>query len=181
MKFQLTLAALSCAALAGSVNAANVLVNPGFETGSLAPWFINSGSPSVTNNEAHTGTFSAMGFSNDEIRQNFAPVATSDITELSFWIKRIGGPFDQYSFYYSDAATFTNTISGSTNDWEFFDLTSLLNPTAHLNGFSIYGTSSGPAYMDDFMINAGPVPEPSSLAVMAVAFAGALARRRRSA
>ena len=178
MKSQLTLAALFCAALAGSASAANVLVNPGFETGSLAPWFANNGTPFVTNNEFHTGTFSAAGFSNDEIRQNFAPVATSDISEVSFWVKRPTFPFDQYSFYYNDAPTFTSTITGVGSDWEFFNLTSLLTPNAHLTGFSIYGTSTGPAFMDDFMINANNIPEPSSLALIAAAIVGATARRR---
>lgn len=180
MKTRISLAALFCASLGASAFGANVLVNPGFETGSLAPWFANNGSPSVTNNEAHTGTFSSMGFSGDEIRQNFAPVLTNGISEVSFWVKRPTFPFDQYSFYYNDAPTFTSTITGVGSDWEFFNITSLLTPNAHLTGFSIYGTSSGPAYLDDFMINAGPIPEPTSLALIGAAMICATARRRRN-
>lgn len=179
MQNRFTLAALSCAVFVGSAQAANVLVNPGFETGSLAPWIIDDGSPTVTNADAHTGTFSVAAFGNDEIRQNFAPIATSDITEVSFWLRRAGGPFDQYSLYYSDATTFTTTLSGSGDDWQLFDITSDLTAGAHLTGLSIYGTSSGPAFMDDFTINVNNIPEPTTLSVMALACAGAVVRRRR--
>jgi hypothetical protein len=171
------------AALAGmslfcaGTQAANVLVNPGFETGNLAPWFADAGSPTVSNADAHTGVFSAAAFGGDSIRQNFAPIATNQITEVSFWAHRPPFPFDQYSFYYSDAPTFTNVVLGNGGSWEFFNITAQLTPNAHLTGFSIFGTSSGPAFLDDFTINL--VPEPSALCLSLLGLAGLATRRSR--
>src|SRR5205085_1450320 len=63
--------------------ATNILANPGFESGALAPWFQSSdfcSSPApcenwnVTNSDAHSGTFSATDVGNKEIRQNFAAI-----------------------------------------------------------------------------------------------------------
>lgn len=168
---------LSCAS---SVYAVNVLVNPGFETGNLAPWFADSGAPSVTNADAHSGNFSAAALGGDSIRQNFAPVLTNNVTEVSAWIKRPPFQFSQYSFYYNDAPTTTALIQGNSSNWDFFNITASLTPNAHLTGFSIFGTSPGPAFMDDFTINANNVPEPASAAALvAVGFAGMTARRRR--
>lgn len=178
------LAALALA-LAGPLHrsdAGEILINPGFETGGLAPWFADSGAPVVTSDEAHTGLFSVAAFGDDSIRQDFAAVATADITAVSFWVKRAGGPFDQYSFYYDDA-TFENLlVFGSGDDWNFFDVTSELDAGKNLVGFSIFGTSSGPAFLDDFSIRTGGVvPEPSSVILAGVGVLGiALAARRRS-
>jgi hypothetical protein len=101
---------------------------------------------------------------------------TSDITEVSAWIKRPPFQFDQYSFYYSDNPTTTFLIQGNTSNWDFFNITANLTPGRHLTGFSIFGTSPGPAFMDDFTINV--VPEPTGLALALTAIAGAAARRR---
>jgi hypothetical protein len=164
--------------VSAGAHAANVLVNPGFETGSLNPWFADFGAPTVSNLEAHTGVFSASAFGGDSIRQNFAPVATSDITEVSFWAKRPPFPFDQYSLYYSDAPTFTNVVLGNGGAWEFFNITSQLTAGAHLTGFSIFGTSAGPAFLDDFTINV--IPEPSGAGLVGFAALGSLARFARA-
>jgi hypothetical protein len=166
---------LSCA---GSAYAVNVLVNPGFETGNLAPWFGDFGAPTVTNADAHSGSFSAAAEGGDSIRQNFAPVLTSDITQVSAWIKRPPFQFSQYSFYYNDNPTTTFLIQGNSSNWDFFDITGNLTPGKHLTGFSIFGTSPGPAFMDDFTIDANVVPEPASAALAALAAVGVASRRR---
>jgi hypothetical protein len=172
------------AALAGmlfgaSAFAANVLVNPGFETGSLAPWFGNSGAPTVGSTDPHTGVFAAEAFGGDSIRQNFAPIPTSDITEVSVWIKRPPFQFSQYSFYYSDNTSSTHLIQGNSSNYDQFNLTTNLTPGKSLNGFSIFGTSSGPAFLDDFVIDV--IPEPAGALLAVSVLAGAAMRRRRTA
>jgi len=87
--------------------AVNILGNPGFETGSLPPWFESqSCDPSVpqcedwnvTAADNHTpgGSFSATVVTSTStstfgagprLRQNFSPVPTSSITQVSFWNK----------------------------------------------------------------------------------------------
>jgi len=174
MFHKVALAVIVCAC-AGTAIAQNVLVNPGFETGAHSPWFADSGSPFVTNTEAHSGLFSNAGFSGDSIRQNFAPIPAATITEVSLWVKRLGGAFDQYSFYYDDNTTGTFLINdiGGGDDWKQHILTSNLDLGKNLTGFSIFGTTNGPAYMDDFIIT--PAPGAASL----LALGGIIAGRRR--
>ena len=170
------IAALAGILFCASAHAANILVNPGFETGSLAPWFANSGAPTVSNADPHTGVFSSSQFGGDSIRQNFAPIPNSDITEVSVWIKRPPFQFSQYSFYYSDSTSSTHLIQGNSSDYDQFNLTSNLTPGKSLTGFSIFGTSAGPAFLDDFVIDV--IPEPSGALLALAAIAGAAVRRR---
>src|SRR5258708_3244425 len=128
MNGRITLTALAVMLFCAGAQAANLLLNPGFETGSLNPWTANDGAPTVSNAEAHSGGFSAAAFSNDSIKQTFAPVPVGNILEVSLWAKRPPFPFDQYTFYYSDATTSTNVILGNGSDWEFFNLTANLTP-----------------------------------------------------
>jgi hypothetical protein len=168
---------------AAPANAANILVNSGFESGALGPWVASSGGPIVTTAEAHTGQYSVAANGQDAIRQNFAPIATSQITELSFWAKRVGGAFDTYQFYYDDLTQSNFFLTGAGDDWAFFDVTTKLAANKNLTGFSIYGTSPGPAYLDDFTIDtvASAVPEPATWAMMIVGFGavGTMVRSRR--
>lgn len=164
--------------------AANLFLNPGFETGTFADWTTGS-APVVTNTEAHTGKFSFAGMSSDNISQTFAPVATSSITELSFWGKRIGGLFDLVVLTYSDSSSgnvLVNTI-GKGDGWTFVDITGDLDAGKSLSGFQIYGTTPGPAYLDDFNLQAAPaIPEPSTYALMILGLGaiGFIGRRRKA-
>jgi hypothetical protein len=177
------------AALAAPALAGNILVNPGFETGSLAPWYQGNdfGGPenwNVTNKEAHTGTFSATDVGNKQIRQDFAPVFVGDILEASVWIKNPddGGPrINAFDFYYSDGSHHENVVFQPDNNWNFNDVTALLQPGKFLTGFSIYGYIGGGGnedrtYVDDWTLNVVPAPGAAVLLGLS-AFAGS--RRRR--
>lgn len=114
----LTILATICLAsgATGRAEAGQVIVNPGFETGGLAPWVASMGSPTVTSAEAHSGRYSVAAFGQDAIRQDFAPIAVADVTEVSFWAKRSGGPFNSVTFYYSDSTEFEFVVEGISND-----------------------------------------------------------------
>jgi len=162
MKYLLLFLALL---FSSTVNAVPILTNGGFETGNISPWYQGNGSPVITNAEAHGGSYSVSAFGSDLIRQDFAAVLVEDITEVSFWVKRIGGVFDSVQFFYEDGTVGNTLISDfSTSDWAFFDVTGFLDAGKYLVGFGVYGTSPGPAYLDDFTIEA--VPEPESIALL---------------
>lgn len=172
-----------------AAHAGNILVNPGFESGSLAPWYQGNdfGGPenwNVTNKEAHTGLFSATDVGNKQIRQDFAPVFVGDILEASLWIKNPddGGPrVNAIDFFYSDGSNTENVVFQPDNNWNFNNVTSLLVPGKFLTGFSLYGYVGGGGgedrtYVDDWVLNV--VPTPGSVAVLGLSGLVGLRRRR---
>ncbi len=170
--------------IAGGASATNILQNPGFESGALSPWFIGNnygGGPwTVTNAISHSGVYSATDFGNVELRQNFAGVLDSKISQVSFYIEDTAG-LNAYNFYYSDGSTTEFTVRPSVESFSFFDVTSNLAAGKTLTGFSIYGNSGGTTHLDDLTI-AAAVPEPAAWALMLAGFAGlgaALRGRRR--
>jgi hypothetical protein len=185
---QRTLIVLMVAGAAVPALGANILVNAGFETGDLAPWYQANdfGGPenwNVTNAEAHTGTFSATDVGNKQIRQDFAPVAVADILEASLWIKNPddGGPrINAVDFIYSDGTNQEHVLFQPDNNWNYNNVTALLTPGKFLTGISLYGYVGGGAnedrtYVDDWVLNVVPAPG-SALLIIA---AGLAARRRR--
>ncbi len=168
-------------AAVSATSQANLFVNPGFETGDFTGW---TALGTVTNAQAHSGSFSFAGFSSDNVSQTFAAVATSSISELSFWGKRDGGLFDAVVLTYSDATTENVLVNmiGQGNDWTFVNLTAELDAGKALVGFQIFGTTSGPAFLDDFNLEAArTVAEPSTYALAAIALCAiGFASRRRN-
>src|SRR5262245_30557850 len=100
---------------AAGASAGNILQNPGFESGALGPWLqrcnfcgFPCGNWTGTSSDSHSGGFSAMDIGNIEIRQNFAPTPTSQITQVSYWLRHPDGGFNPGSvdFFYSDGSNF---------------------------------------------------------------------------
>lgn len=167
----------------------SVISNPGFETGGLAPWVHgfqspNGGTPwNVTNLDAHTGHFSATSLGNFEIKQSFSPVLTNLITEISFWVKRLGdGPNIAIIFDYQNNEDFEFRFSTSTNDWELFNLTPHLELGHHLIGISIFGNQTGcplnctQVFIDDVVIST--VPEPNTIILLSLSLLILVAYKR---
>jgi hypothetical protein len=179
--------------------AANILTNPGFETGALSPWFQDfNGTPTepedwnVTGADAHSGAFSATVIGNKSIRQDFAPVSTDDIVEFSYWLKQpeFAEAFSALELFYSDASTGFGTCVTvfDASGWGLCDMTSDLTPAKNLVGFSVFGFQGGGdaedrTFLDDATIDttAALVPGPRTLVFLGVGLAALGAIRRRTA
>jgi hypothetical protein len=183
-------------AAASGAQAANILVNPGFETGGLSPWYQSASYGGVQDwgvdsADAHSGTYSAVDIGNKELEQDFAPVAGSSITQLSFWMRHPNYSIAPMALdlFYTDSTYTENVISSTTTGWQFFDATSYVNTSKTLKGIGLWGYSSvgGASDMtrfDDVTLDVAgaAVPEPMtwSLTITGFALAGAALRRRRA-
>lgn len=155
------------------VFAANVLTNPGFESGVMSPWYqdlslLPGEDWNVTSAEAHTGTYSATDVSNKRIRQDFAAVPTNTITEVSFWLKQPEAVVAAAVLFYSDATSEQITDwTVTTTDWYLYDITSSLDVGKSLTGFGVWGYAGGSAledrtYLDDVTIATATIPLPAA-------------------
>jgi hypothetical protein len=177
-------AVATCAFVLGSANA-NILVNPGFETGDLTGW-VTTGF-SVTNSDKHSGVFSVLGNGNVNVQQTFTPVATSLITEVSVWIRQpnSGGSFiNAFDLIYSDGTT-DEFVPQPPNPltWTKEDFTANLRVGKSLSSIRAWGYSQGTqndlTSYDDFTVNAA-VPEPASMAVLGMGAIAFIRKRRLS-
>jgi len=164
------------------------LLNPGFEDTVLVPWFQGIGTLdyphdefwSLTTSSANTGAQSASNVGNNELRQDFSPVATSAILEVSLFLRKEGvvGQQSAIQFHYLDGSFTQHIVFASAFDlWEKYDLTSSLTPQQQLVSVSVFGVRSDVptrTYVDDFAI---VVPEPRTATLIAIGLAF-LARRR---
>ncbi len=162
---------------------ANILVNPGFETTDMTGWTTTAFT--ATNNDFHTGAWSTIDFGNFSLEQSFAPVAATDITEISVWAKQpdLASFFFAFQVDYTDATTDQYLASGGTGStWTKFDFTSQLNLSKTVQTIRAFGYTTGGTndvtWFDDFVVNTNPVPEPASFAVLGLG-AFALLRRRK--
>lgn len=140
----------------GSVRA-NILINPGFETGDLGPWTTSNWTISTDN--PYAGTYCAYDVGNYWIRQDFDPIDVTTINAVGTWHRQPEVSISAVDFFYSasDYDEFLVWLSGS--GWEYFDLTSELRPSGNLQAIRIYGYSGGgpdpdETFIDDILIDA---------------------------
>lgn len=160
----------------------NILANPGFESGTLSPWFNdrnfctgNCQPWAIDSTNPHSGSFDAMNVGNIELRQNFTPVAASSISQISFWMEHPDGaglPM-AIDLFYTNGEDDEFTVFSNDANYDFFDITANLNTSLTLEAISFFGVSdSGTSitFLDDVSILAGgappPVPEPASLLML---------------
>lgn len=188
----IAIATASIAATSADARSVNVIANPGFETGVLAPWVQgrDASNPffpielwNVTAIGAHTGSFAATALNNLEIRQNFAPVAVSAIRELSFWLRHPNEAEAPAAvgLFYDDGSEGIAVAITDTTDWQFFDITGDLETGKQLIGFSLFGYDPGEVprtLLDDVTLLAS-VATPATLSLFGVGAALMLLRVRR--
>ena len=171
-------------AAAAPASAVNILVNPGFESGALAPWYQKAdfGGPenwNATTADFHTGKWSATDVGNKLIAQDFAPVAVADVLEASLWIKNVDGSVNALYVAYSDNTSEEFLQVPPANQWVKFDMTADLDPGKFLVSIGVYGVNGGGpidrTYVDDGVVDVIPAPG----AAARLGLGGLLAARRR--
>jgi len=175
--------------LVGSAFAGELLVNGGFESGVLSPWYnardfcgFTCVPWNVSNANPHSGSFSAMDVGNIELRQDFTPTPGSMITSVSFWVNSSAG-VDAVDFFYTDNSDEEFVVFSTPGVWNLADVTADVDTGKTLSGFSIWGADPGfTTFVDDasIMANMATTPEPGTLVMLgsgALALAGALRRK----
>jgi hypothetical protein len=164
---------------------AAVISNGSFESGALSPWVQDQGTGSwaISTSVAESGSDSAAGTGNAELKQTFAPVPAATIASLSFWLEHPapGVTTDAYNLYYSDGTTVQNYAVTTNTGFDLFDVTSRLNTAKTLIGIGFWGTTLGVTYLDNVSLTlAAPVPEAPTAAILAGALLGLGMVRRRT-
>ena len=159
-------AALSLAAFTAA-NAAELIQNGGFESGSISPWSqdeqFGSGAWVVASGNPNSGTYSASVFGNVGLLQDIADTAVSDITNVSFFIQDRAN-FNTYAFIYTDG-TFDEYFAfpGNTPGYDVVDATSNLLQGKILAAFEVFGNSGATTYLDDVSITTSAAERPSRM------------------
>lgn len=178
--------------LAGQAFGANILLNPGFESGSLPPWANDNDLCGgcvwdVTSADSQEGTNSAEVAGNRLIFQSFTPVSVALISQVSFWARHPdngGGDAMAILFRYDDLSEDEEMVVTTGDQWQFFDVTSMLTAGKNLAGFGVYGNIGALARLDNVLVDAqqggGQVPEPATYALLGAGLAVLVAGRRRS-
>jgi hypothetical protein len=143
----------------------NILQNPGFETGDIAPWTSNGWV--ATNADANSGIYSALGITNIYIRQDFTPIDVTTINSITNYEKQPSGvAFAAVDFIYSSEVDSDEFLVSPGVDWTFQDMTAHLRPSGNLSAirfWSYSGAGDQATWIDDVSIDAqGATPARST-------------------
>jgi hypothetical protein len=174
----------------GTADAAEVLANPGFESGVLAPWTTN-GTWVIETTNCHSGSDCASNVGNNYIQQTFAGVPTDGIARITFWMRQPNSGIAGVEYIYSDASSDFNLVFPGAS-WSQIDATSYLSSGKTLTTLRIWGYQTGGGLPTDISViddasiqtvEAIPVLGWKGLLALALALgvAGAIVVRRRLA
>ncbi len=140
-----------------------LLQNPGFETGSMTPWY-HDGSWMVIDSGMHTGSYCAYDVGNHWIRQDITATPQSDIISASLWMRQPEQAISAIWIYYSNMGYSSDLLFINTSSWLQYDITSFINTGGIMTGIQIWGYSGGgpdpdQTFIDDISIQTAYSPE----------------------
>jgi hypothetical protein len=183
------------AGAAVQASAANIVVDPGFEsgipgsyTGDMGDgWVVTAGTGAICNvsgagcgsaGPAHTG--SQMGFLDwSDSLNTISQTLTTDIGRtytISFWVAGDQPNFLNVTF---GGSTLFNGTAPTTGDYVQFTFGSTATSTNTVLAFSGQRTAGGVELLDDVSVSASGVPEPATWTLTPVALLGLGVLRRR--
>ena len=180
---------------AANATAAPIVLDDGFETGTLAGWTATPGFVSllgVDSTHPHAGAYAAFfggvndGLHEDTISRSFA--TSSQSYTVNFWLTQEGpacdfahGNFDCLlnDFRVSwNGARILNLVSAAPFGYTEFSF--LVLATGPISTLSFAGANEPGFYrLDDVSVSVSEVPEPASLMLLGVGLALSVASRRR--
>ena len=153
---------------------ANLITNPGFETGNLNGWTLHAGfsaTGTASGVSPHSGSFQAFSSTAGILGQSFATTLGQSYT-VDFWAASAGG----VSFSVLAGATvFQRIFSGPTSYTEFTFTFTALNTSS-----AIQISAAGPFFLDDVSVTPTGVPDGgTTVSLLGCALLGLAALRRK--
>jgi hypothetical protein len=160
---------------------ANIIVNPGFETGDFTGWtqFGNTTFNGVDGNP-HSGTnaafFGPIGTTGG-ILQNL-PTAAGQGYDLSLWLDSDGGTPNEFDVFWNGGLIFA-ALNLSDTPYQLYAFSNLLATGASTELRLAFRDDPGFLFLDD--VNVVETPEPASMLLLGTGLVYAGARRWRKA
>jgi len=135
----------------GSSVGTDILLNSGFESGTLSPWMLGRNFCAGAcepwadlTYHAIQGTWDAGNEGNMELVQDFSATDSSSVTRVGFFLMHPAGAIvSALDFFYTDGTDDEYIVFPSSGNWEEFDVTSDVVPGKSLDAFSVWGYSGG--------------------------------------
>ncbi len=160
----MTILGLACLS-AGTASAANLIVNPGFETCNLAfvpfNWTYVPGTFVGCENRQHSGTFDADFAGSGNILSQSISTTIGDQYDFQFWLKTTAVSSESFSALFGGVTVFSQTSALPSYTLEDFTVMA----TSTTTSVAFHATTNGGEWsLDDVSVtDLGPVPEPSTL------------------